>query len=421
MILYIPAIAQNTKEIDERNRLNPKELQSLTINNTSESKKEEADIINNPFDTISADTGKREAFTFETIIVADFVNNFSGGLKSSNCYLGLVYSGITFNTKNAGLWKGGQLFIRGLNTHGSTPAADIVGDLQTFSNIENGVYTFIYELCYKQNFGKLSIVAGVNDFNIRFASSEYCQSFINSSFGIQPSITMNVPVSIFPKNALGVVLRYEYNDAFAINAAIYDGDPGNLESDPYNIKWSINSNDGALAVVEFQYSFLNEEKKSGTYRFGGYYHTGDFIDFSADLNDPIKGNYGIYLLVDQMLFPGVNNLNEGLGMFLQLGAGPAKQNFDNLYIGAGLHYTGLFQKRNDDIFGLGIAYASFSKYAVSSFVDMLSYETAIEITYKAQICENFVIQPDIQYIINHGANSLIDNALLGLIRLELCY
>ena len=49
---------------------------------------------------------------------------------------------------------------------------------------------------------------------------------------------------------------------------------------------------------------------------------------------------------------------------------------------------------------------------------MNDHETAIELTYSAQLTDNFRIQPDIQYIINPGTDPSLKNALVVGVRFE---
>jgi carbohydrate-selective porin OprB len=46
-------------------------------------------------------------------------------------------------------------------------------------------------------------------------------------------------------------------------------------------------------------------------------------------------------------------------------------------------------------------------------------ETRLEITYRAVINRQFVIQPDVQFVFNPGAALLIKNAIVGGIRFEI--
>lgn len=138
---------------------------------------------------------------------SDFGRNFSGGIKPGNFYLGMINLEL-----DVPLFKNSELFIQLQNTHGEPMGSKYAGDMQVFSNIENGNYTYLYSLWYKQLIGKFSFIIGMHDLNSEFYITELGALFLNSSFGIQPSASWNMPVSIFPKNAPGLVLKYNLSE-----------------------------------------------------------------------------------------------------------------------------------------------------------------------------------------------------------------
>jgi porin len=46
-------------------------------------------------------------------------------------------------------------------------------------------------------------------------------------------------------------------------------------------------------------------------------------------------------------------------------------------------------------------------------------ELALEFTYKIHVFEHYSIQPNVQYIINPGANSTLNNALVATMRFNI--
>lgn len=375
---------------------------------------------------------KESPFTVEVTYLGDLVSNIKGGIQTGTAYMGLVDVGLNFETEKAGLWEGGEIFIHAQNTHGGYASGDLIGDLQVLSNIENGNFTYLYELWYKQSFGKLSVLAGINDLNAEFAGSEYGGLFLNSSFGIHASIALNVPVSIFPKTSLGLVFNYELSEVLVLRAAIYDGDPGSLEDDPHNLDWTINREDGFFMIGEVQYNLRRKENKNtiqkeemiiGTYKIGSYYHSGSFEN---NLDGSIKGsNYGLYLLGDQVLIPRTAYSNKILAAFIQLGWCPTDRNLNNFYLGTGVNIRGLMFNRFQDILGVGIARANISRDLtggdpdiIPGLLPMLNFETAVEFSYKVQVNDHLAIQPGLHYIINPGADMALDNALVPTIRVE---
>lgn len=345
---------------------------------------------------------KEKAFEFGAAYTSDFGRNLSGGLEQKNAYLGNLDITATFKTENANLWKGGTFFAYFLNNHG-TSLSQYVGDLQGVDNIEADAHSRLYQFWYMQKFGKFSITIGQHDLNSEFSNTEYGGTFINSSFGIQPDISANVPISIFPVATLGVMLKYEVNNQFSILAAIYDGDPGDQVSNPNSLNWKLDKSSGALNILELQYQLKNDTKL-GTYKLGAWKHSDD-------------NHYGIYAIADQKLFNKKNDTDKGLGVFTQLGFSPHEGCDLDYYASFGIHYTGLFGGRKDDNLGLALGHASVSKYLLQQEPTIdLKGETVIELVYEAKINDYITIKPDLQYVINPGSTSSVKNSLTGILR-----
>ena len=344
------------------------------------------------------DSTKRELpFSFEASYIGDVVRNFSGGIKKGTTYLGLANLKVGFDTESANWWKGGSFFVNVGNTHGGEPSATFVGDFLGVSNIEAGNLTFMYELWYKQNFGRFDITLGLQDLNADFAVSENGALFTNSSFGIHSNIADNVTTAIFPLTALGANVQWNISDAFLWQAAIFDGTPDDFATNPYNTDWKLSKNQGFLAISEFQINKSLLKGKTGSYKFGVYYH---------EHNDTIEvqqRNGGFYFVGDQQI-------TNKLSVFSQIGLSPRKTNLNNSYFSVGLNYNGLLKSRPADQLGVAVAYAGFNNAAIAS-------EMAIELTYKFEINKNIYLKPDIQYIINPaGTGAKLNDALVGFIR-----
>ncbi|MHB8905927.1 MAG: carbohydrate porin [Melioribacteraceae bacterium] len=348
-------------------------------------------------------------FTQEASYIGDFAGNLTGGKKTGTVYLGIANIKLSFDTKNIGLWEGGEFFVNGACTHGATPSEKLLGDFQVASNIEAGDHIFIQELWYKHSIDKTEITIGLQDINTQFVTSEFASSFINSSFGIPSLISDNVPVPIFPLTALGITGKVQLNESLSIQAALFDGMPENFENNQYNLDWNVNKNNGALIFTELQLT-TNIGGISGTIKTGGYYHTRlDEVDKNTGSAETIfNENYGFYLITDQTLWK--RNENCRIGLFAQFAVSPGGLNMHNHYLGGGIDYQGVFTQNGDDALGLAFANACFN-------CDEMKNETTIELFYKSTITEKFFIQPDIQYIINPaGAGDKLNNALAVFMR-----
>lgn len=335
---------------------------------------------------------------FEASYVGDVVGNLRGGIKTGAKYLGLANMAMSVNTENAGWWRGGEFFVKGASTHGSSPTERLVGDFQTLSNIDGGNHTFLFELWYKQAIGNVELKFGLQDLNAEFANSDNGALFINSSFGIPSVIPDNVPAPVFPLTAVGLSLQWNVTEFLGWKGIVYGGQVYDFDDNEYNVRWNINPNDGVLAVTEF--NITPECGSTCVYKVGGYY-----FDNGSDSDDDY--NYGFYFIGDQTLWSGGS---KRLDLFAQAAVSPKNRNSHNYYLGGGLNLYGLFDKRGENCLGLAVAHAGFDD---SEF----RHETVIEACYKAAFLEHFYLQPDLQYIISPaGGETDARNAFAAILR-----
>ncbi|MBS2100660.1 carbohydrate porin [Carboxylicivirga linearis] len=358
-----------------------------------------------------------EGFHLETSVTGDFIKNLEGGINTENAYIGMEDLAITLNFEEMGILKGGSLFLHGLNTHGITPSTDIVGDLQVTSNIESGNYTGMYQYYYQQQIGNSKFLIGQHDLNSEFVGTEYGGTFINSSFGISPSISLNIPVSIYPMASLAFIYTYEKPYRFIYKIGVYDGDPGNPENNRYNLQPNISLTEGLLFISEIEFFRLINCLPENI-KFGAYYHTNDFTNYN-DTTITQKGNYGGYFVSDKVIWSGFNHPHSYLTAFLQGGLAPSKINQVNYYIGGGLHLNGMLPNRFQDALGIACAYANMSRAFRNLDKTIDKGELSIEFTYKIHVFEHYSVQPNLQYVINPGANSKLNNALVASMRFNI--
>jgi porin len=351
-----------------------------------------------------------------TLYIGEYFSNFSGGIKTGRTYQGLLDFGITFNSSGIGLWQNGEFSIQLENTHGGRPTQEYIGDLQVASNIENGDFTYLYELWYKHQLNRLGIKFGLMDLNADCYVSELGGHFLNSSFGVMPTASLNMPAPIFPLTALGLLANYNFNGKLKVKAGIWDGNPGDFENNRYNIEWTINNREGYLYLLEGHYNFGTLNNKLASIKLGVLYHSGSFQEL-LDSTKNKKGNLEFHLIAEHAL----NNKYVGekgkLDGFLQVGYAPDEKISNiSLYVGAGVNIIGLFLPSSEDILGLGIAYASLSK-ELSKNTETDPYEMSVELSYSIPILNNITLQPDFQYIINPGADAELKNAVTAFVRI----
>ncbi|MGL4599075.1 MAG: carbohydrate porin [Bacteroidia bacterium] len=356
-------------------------------------------------------------FSFSAKLTADLSRNFTGGISQGNTYMGLIDLNFGFNTDSAHWWKGGEFLLHLENSNGQQHTGTYIGDFQTFSNIEAPNNSYLYEIWYRQQLGKFAIKVGKHDLNSEFMVTENGLTYVNSSFGVISSGALGAPLSIYPRTALTFMLQYQPNDAWNFQAAIYDGDPGNFDDDPFNIDMCLSEEGGFLGIAEAHYTFSKGEKTIGTYKIGGYYHSQQYEVHFDTTGRLVTGNWGAYAIFDHKLFSDPRNEDGGLSAFGQVSIAPSEINLSDLYIGFGLNYVGLFRKRPNDVLGLAYAHMNASKTLVKkSEAPILSYESAVELTYQFIFGDHFILQPDAQYIINPGLDPTIENSFVGVVR-----
>ena len=181
--------------------------------------------------------------------------------------------------------------------------------------------------------------------------------------------------------------------------------------------------DGVFAIAEAQFALNGGEEAAGlpgVYKLGGWYHSDRFDDLRRGANgrllsDPLsdgraarrRGNWSLYAVADQLVRREAGTRDQGVGVFGRIMGGPGDRNLLNFYADAGVTYKGLLPGRVNDTLGLGVAFARFSDQVskadgdavlAGSLQPIRRNETAVELTYQAEIAPWWQVQPVAQYI-----------------------
>lgn len=353
---------------------------------------------------------------------------------TSPYYLGLGAIQFTAKTEDNNLWKNGAFSLFLANNHGDNPTATKVGDIQVFDNLEAPEVTFFkvgnrkiipyrtffYEFYYQHVLKNFRILVGQSDLNYDFAYTNYGANFLNSSFGISPEVTVNVPTfSTYPFNAFGVRADYKMGDYFA-RAAVVSGNPGNHISNKYSFDYRLNGHDGLFYIAELEREkMFGEEVFLSNYRIGAWYHSADFNYLTDTLNQKHhKGNFGAYIMGEKLIYAENEDKTQGLGIFANAGFTPGDYNIISSYFGGGLCYTGLIPKRDSDILSIGIANPILNKSMQKIDPTYTRVEEAIELNYNIIFNENFNLMPCIQYLPNPSFHNNHDNPFIFMLRMS---
>lgn len=274
-----------------------------------------------------------------------------------------------------------------------------------------------------------------------FATSPLWQYYVTGGInGNLVSISNNVFFPNFQIATWGTRATYEPTNDWKITAAAYNANPKVADTFRHGLDFSFNTSHGCLGVAQATYKHHQKrgEGLPGSVTLGGYYDSDRFSGL-VDTTRTWHGNYGIYFMIDQMVFRGewpqfigplhlsseagysdrvkhphyqgnAAPLDRPVGLtawWATYAAPQQKINAETYQLAGGLVYQGLFPNHDRDVTAFCVLYGKFS--------DKLSgqdAETVLEFNHRFQISPWCYLTPDIQYIFNPNGRHNIDNALV---------
>lgn len=392
-------------------------------------------------DTLTGDWGGlRGKLADQGIVVglqeqSELWGNMSGGLKTGVVYDGLTTASVQLDLDRLVGWTGATFFVDAYQIHGRGPSGNLVGNQQIVSNIEATRGTKLYALWLEQKLfsGRMTIRIGQEGANDQMMITQYGALFLNSSFGFPGLPASDLPSGgpNYPLATPFVRAEYQATDQLTLVGAVFNGDPAPPGSGDPQLRdaggTAFRVNDHVLAFTELWYAINQDAGLPGTYKLGAWYDSAHFADQIFDSNglslanpasDGIarahSGSFALYGIADQMLWKKPGTKDQGLAGFLLMMGGPGSDNLSNLFVEGGINWKGMFPGRDNDTFGLGVAYLGISPAARQFSQDVVAFtgkgtayssnETVLEATYAYQIAPWWTMQPDLQYVINPGAN-----------------
>ncbi len=326
----------------------------------------------------------------------------------SGRYAGLTDVVLSLDTTGAGWWRGGNFSVVLQNVRGGDISA-VVGDAQGISNIVGPPGTRFVEYFLVQEFaaGKAMLKVGKQDANADFVVSEGGGEFINSSFGIIPT----VPLPTFPAPALGLMGAWQPSERIRFKAGVWDGAPA-LGSG--SMTTAFDGSGGTVAAAGVELQAFGGRILPGTYRLGVWQH--NEVELGADARlavdeEPVASADGIYFTIDQGLW---RRGSRELAFFAQGGWGEADRSAFSRYFGGGLTLSGPIRGRDDDLLGIGIAHAELGDVERPS--DYATHETIVELFYRFPVAPWMSLRPDLQWVERPGGDE--GSALVVGLRVE---
>jgi porin len=376
----------------------------------------------------------------------------SGGGRQGVSYNGITVAKLDLNLDKLFGWSGGELFASAFDIHGHGPSRSFLGNQQLVSNIEATPSVKLYDLWLDQSLfdKKLSIRFGQEGANDEMMVTAYGGLFLNSSFGFP-----GMPASDLPSGGPNYPLAtpfaraiYKLSDQVTLLGAAFTDNPAPLgPGDPQARDRNGTAfvlNDHTLGFAELWYAPDKSAAKDlpTTYKIGAWYSSDNFSDQRFDntgglLASPTStgkplnhvGDWGIYGIVDQMVWQQPDARGRGIGVFAQLMGGPSDRNLANFFAEGGINWFGPLPQRPRDALGFAVSYLGISPAARAYSSDLVAFgraaatyasnETVLEATYEAPVTNWLTLQPDIQYVINPNAgipnnfgNAPLPNALV---------
>jgi porin len=212
--------------------------------------------------------------------------------------------------------------------------------------------------------------------------------------------------------------------------AILDGVAGN-PNNPMGTQVIWNKRDGLLLSSEAGFTPQGPDASDSDftkYAVGSWLYTGEFEELQLDAGQTRRNsprNWGFYGLLERAICTEGSAPSRNLRLFLRAGWANSHFNQFNSYIGSGFVYTGILPGRPNDRIGIAVAHARngdpFLRRNPILSEPMDRFETVLEFTYEARVTPWLILHPDLQYVLNPGTRSEINNALVAGVRFDVAF
>ncbi len=341
------------------------------------------------------------------VYYGECLTNARGGISTAGAtqYQGLLNLALTLDLERLRTPLPGKFFLLGQNTQGRGLTQDYVGDTMVLSNID--AFRDILQVGeYWWEFGAfddvVTIRLGKQDVNHEFYFMDTVRDFVQSGFTLSP----NAKLPSYPHQAMAAVALVQLADSLQLKMGVWDAlaPTGG---------WGISGQSTALFTSELEYGYaLRDGKLPGRIAVGaGYLAEGvkEGVSFGAVRGYSFQWEQQVYREDDEE-----EAIRQGLAIFAALyprsSEAPIPSDFIGNSCSAGIVYTGLFERRDRDVVGMGVVWAELNQGGTN-------HEAALEVFYRAYLTERIALQPDLQYI--DSPSGLRPDALVVGVRLQI--
>ena len=379
-------------------------------------------------DTLTGDwEGARSALVQQGVTLSgDYVSETAGVLNGGQSY-GTRYAqqirlGATFDLNRLfSADHAGTIQLTLNDRRGRSTSGDLVGNRLPVQEVYGGEYTRLSEFSYTNWLAtpqlqyKLGLLAMGND----FGGLSILTNFMNAGFCAHPlSMSGGSGWGNYPNAHLGGELKYNFNDSWALQTAVFNVNPEENSESSRAFKPFAPGTTGYIVPVELIYNL--HSALPGQYKLGYYFDSSNV----ARIDQPDRRankRWGAYVLADQTVWQSTTLRSQNLHVFGQATTTDEATSTFRHWYSAGLVLNGPFAARPNDAIAIGYGRAVYNQHSRDNAVEGLRTkdemaaadamnsldigEQLIEMTYTLQATPWLSVRPSVQYIKEPGAFS----------------
>lgn len=361
----------------------------------------------------------------------DYWTGLSGPLQKRWRHAGNLDLRASVNAEQAWGWTDTRFLLHLIANHGNHPNATH----RTAQGIDNIEATYnsirVFQAWGEKRFfdNRFSVLLGLLDLNSEFEVTESSATLIHPTFGTSAEFAQTGigGPSVYPLSSLALRGAWMIVDHLTWRSALFDAIPGD-PAHPYGTHIRIGHGEGNLWVNELSWTNNNstyglKKYALGVWRYSKRYD--DLIDIDAQGHAIRRRNQGAYVLAERTLWQAHADDGRRINVFFRAGWASAAVNQMDRAIAMGFLWHGPLPSRPKDKLSLGIAaehngrqWRSARRAAMEP--DPIA-EISYELTYRAVINDHLSIQPDVQFLRNHGEPVTSKQALVVGLRLDFAF
>lgn len=378
---------------------------------------------------------------------ASHLYNRSGGLKKGSADMGHADLVFQFDGEKLFGWRGGSASLHLVSNSGGRFNLHHAGSLMGVDNLEAPVNrSGVFKAWLQQSFfaDKASLRAGLYPVDSEFYVTESSSVFLHPSFGMAAEVSSfgtRAGPPIYVTSSYGARLRVDPDPAWYVMLALARGiSTERIAAAGPNLSWQKSTGSMLISEVGFSpgkvvlYGEQGPEPANsapsdavpmskiafGAWRFSPRFR--QVRDSDVDGETPRATHWGAYLLAEQTLYRPRWSNGDVTG-FVRYGFNDGRTTTVDYSLSAGLSIRGLLPGRERDVLGFAATRGHVGRQARAQLLEETgsalpaAAETAVELTYRAQLAAGVFVQPVVQRIF-HPSLTLPHSTVTG-IRLQL--